>query len=207
MGHWITNTQFTCTLDTQHTQSPTPTTSPFLLLWCWIAMEFSRFEQKFFFFQISLLWSSSPMGFLSHWSKCPPPQLTTEFFQSAPESVPIECHDSPHFPLFCHTLQYELIKYPHFTHASWHWMMYSLSIFWNKKTHVLNCQTKIYLIWPNFSCKNFPSKVSIKFANKKKHSLSLLLVVCAALPFLAPSQCWLLLLLFWLWCSKERNTS
>jgi hypothetical protein len=107
-----------------------------------------------------------------------PPQLTTEFFQSAPESVAIECHNSPHFPLFCHTLQYELIKYPHFTHASWHWMMYSLSIFWNKKTHVLNCQTKIYLIWPNFSCKNFPSKVSIKFANKKKQSLSLLLVVC-----------------------------
>jgi hypothetical protein len=55
------------TVDTQRTKSPTPTTSPFLLLWCWIAMKLSRFQWKFLFFQISLLWSSSPMGFLSHW--------------------------------------------------------------------------------------------------------------------------------------------
>jgi hypothetical protein len=178
MGHWITNTQFTCTVDCGYTTHTIPHShcKSFLIVVVLncnadLNRKFSFFRSHFF--EVRPQWVSSHIESSS--SKCRPPVdnwILSKCSKKCPNRV------SPHFPLFCHTLQYELIKYSHFTHASWHWMMYSLSIFWNKKTHVLNCQTKIYLIWPNFSCKNFPSKVSIKFANKKKQSLSLLLVVC-----------------------------
>jgi hypothetical protein len=46
------------------------------------------------FFEFRPQWVSSHIETFR--SKCLPPQLTTQFFQSAPKSVPIECHHISH---------------------------------------------------------------------------------------------------------------
>jgi len=68
------------------------------------------------FFEVRPQWVSSHIESSS--SKCPAAvdnSILSKCSKKCPNRV------SPHFPLFCNTLQYELIKYPHFRGASWHW--------------------------------------------------------------------------------------
>jgi hypothetical protein len=131
---------------------------------------FSFFRSHFF--NVRPQWISSHIESSS--SKCPP-QLTTEFFQSAPKSVPIECHHISHCFSMLYSTNSSNISTLHMLHGTGWCILFQ---FLKQKLMFLTARQKYSLYDPIFSCNKFPSKVSIKFANKKKQSLSLLLVVC-----------------------------
>jgi hypothetical protein len=146
MGHWLTNTQFTCTVDCGYTTHTIPHShyKSFLIVVLLNCNEVQQIWIEIFLFSDVTSLKFVPNGFhltLRVLVVNPPPTVDNWILSKCSKKCPNRV--SPHFPLFRHTLQYKLFKYPHLTHASWHWTMYSLSIFWNKKTHVSNCQTKI----------------------------------------------------------------
>ncbi len=103
------------------------------------------------------------------------PQLTTEFFQSAPKSVPIECHHISHCFAILYSTNSSNIPTLHMLHGTGWCILFQF--FETKKLMFLTARQK-YILYDPISPVKFPSKVSIKFANKKKQSLSLLLVLC-----------------------------
>jgi hypothetical protein len=105
-----------------------------------------------------------------------PPQLTTQFFQSAPKSVPIECHHISHCFAILYSKNSSNIPTLHMLHGTGWCILFQFLE--TKILMFLTARQKYSLYDPIFSCQKLPSKVSVKFANKKKHSLSLLLVVC-----------------------------
>jgi len=177
MGHWITKTQFTCTVDCGYTTHKIPHShyKSFLIV---VVLNCNEVQQ--ISIEIFLLSDFTSLKFIPNGSPLTlrvlvlnaPPQLTTEFFQS----VPIECDHISH----CFTILYSMhssnIPTLHMLHGTGWCILFQF--FETKKLMLLTARQKYSLYDPIFSCQKFPSKVSIKFANKKKQSLSLLLVVC-----------------------------
>jgi hypothetical protein len=183
MGHWITNTQFTWTvdLDTQHTISHSHYKA-FLIV---VMLNCNKVQQ--IWIEIFLLSDLTSSKFIANEFPLTlrvlvvnaAPQFTTEFFQSAPKSVPIECHHISRCFAILYSMNSSNIPTWHMLHGSGWCILFQF--FETKKLMFLTARQKYSLYDPIFSWQKFPWKVSIKFANKKKQSLSLLLIVCGGL--------------------------
>jgi hypothetical protein len=174
---WATEspTHSSCGLWIHNTHNP-PLPLQVLSYCCGVELQWSSadFNRNFcffrsHFFEVRPQWVSSHIE--SSRSKCPPP-IDNWILSKCSK----KCHHISH----CFTILYSTnssnIPTLHMLHGTGWCILFQ--IFGTKKLMFLTARQKYSLYDPIFSCQKFPSKVSIKFANKKKQSLSLLLVVC-----------------------------
>jgi hypothetical protein len=93
------------------------------------------------------------------------PWMTTEFFRSAQKSVPIECRYISHCFAILYGTNSSNIPTLHMLHGTGSCILFQLLE--TNRLMFLTARQKYSLYDPIFSCQNFPSKVSIKFANKR----------------------------------------
>ncbi len=161
MGHWITNTQFTFTVDFGYSMHTIPHFHYKSVLIVAV-LDFNEVQQiwieNFLFPDLTSL-KFVPNRFpltLRVLVVNAPHQLTTEFFQSAPKSVPIECHHISHCFVILYNTNSSHIPPLHMLHRTGWCILFQF--FETKRLMFLIARQKYSLYDPIFSCQQFPSR-------------------------------------------------
>jgi hypothetical protein len=170
MGHWITNTQFTCTVDCGYTTHTIPHShcKSFLIVVVLNCNEVQQIWIEIFLFSDLTSLKFVPNGFpltLRLLVVNAAPQLTTEFFQSAPKSVPIECHHISHCFAILYSTNSSNIPTLHMLHGTGWCILFQF--FETKKLMFLTARQKYILYDPISPVKIFLQRFQLSLLIKR----------------------------------------